>query len=61
MHRGDDYIDDDDSEDDHDIDHNSHDSNENSHNLSDSLVVIEEVCLETKNQMADDLRWRTDK
>ena len=44
------------SEDYHDVDHNSHDSSENSHNLSDSLAVIEEVCLETKEQMADDLR-----
>lgn len=52
----DDSIDDDDSEDDDDIDHNSHDSNENSQNLSDSLAVIEEVCLETKEQMADDLQ-----
>ena len=53
----DDYTDDDDdNEDDHAVDHNCDESGESSCNLSESLAVIEEVCIETQEQISNDLQ-----
>ena len=54
----DDYSDDDDdNEDDHVVDHNCDESGESSCNLSESLAVIEEVCIEMQEQISNDLQY----
>ena len=45
-----------DNEDDHTVDHNCDESSESSCNLSESLAVIEEVCIETQEQISNDLQ-----
>ena len=47
---------DDDNEDDDTIDHDCRESNESSCNSNDSLAVIEEVCLDTQEQIANDIQ-----
>ena len=51
----DDDADDDDNEDDYTIDHDDHETSEKSCNSSDSLAIIEEVCLDTQEQIANDI------
>ena len=52
----DDDADDDDNEDDGNFDHDSNETSESSCNSSDSLAVVEEVCLDTQEQIANDIQ-----